>query len=185
MTRRKNDQYFTPSSAITRRLLDRHGWTSGTALEPCAGDGAIADVLRQYGMTVRTGDIDPELAPDIVWNFAVDGFDHQERYDFVITNPPFNLANEVVRAALTLSPVVAMLLRITWIEPCASRRWIWTCKPPKFIHPLHPRPGFTGDGKTDSATTAWFVWAPGPRGTEVEPFLDWHQDDQLDMWRTG
>lgn len=179
MSRIPMDQYFTPHAAITRRLLTRHGWTTGVALEPCAGAGAISDVMKEAGLEVITGDIDPMMDPDILWNFPVAAkMGACPEVDFIISNPPFNLANEIVKVALASCPNVAMLLRLSWIEPTAGRRQIWTLMPPTHVHPLHPRPCFTGDGKTDSSTCAWFVWAPPVRGTRLEPFTDWHLDAQ-------
>lgn len=184
MTRNALDQYWTPHAGITRRLLARHGWDTGTALEPCAGARAIADVLIDHGLGVITGDIDPAMDTDHVWNFPIAAkLGQVPEVDFVISNPPFNLANECVDAALSVCPRVAMLLRMTWIEPCSDRRRIWTMTPPAFVHPLHPRPCFTGDGKTDSATCAWFVWTSrNIDSTCLEPFVDWHTDYQTRLF---
>ena len=178
--RARLDQYWTPHGGITRRLLARHGWTTGTALEPCCGAGAITQVLLAQGLDVITGDLDPVMGPDWVWDFPLAARRGDvPKTDFIVTNPPFGIANECVAAALRCCDRVAMLLRLSWVEPTAGRRQIWTKTPPTHVHPLHPRPCFTGDGRTDSSTCAWFVWVPGHSGsTRLEPFLDWHLDSQ-------
>jgi hypothetical protein len=88
-------------------------------------------------------------------------------YDWVITNPPYALstgakASDFVRQAFAFAPCVAMLLRLSWLEPCPDRADILQRRPPQQIIIL-PRISFTGPhGRrgTDSVTSAWFVWDP-------------------------
>jgi hypothetical protein len=49
-----------------------------------------------------------------------------------------------------------MLLRLSYLEPCNNRAEFLSVNPPSLI--VLPRISFTGDGKTDNVTCAWFVW---------------------------
>ena len=86
---------------------------------------------------------------------------------WTITNPLFNLASQIVPKAYAASSVgVAFLLRLSYLEPCVDRgNWLAQHPPNKLI--IMPRISFTGDGKTDSATTAWFVWIKGETSQKI------------------
>lgn len=140
-----------------------------TILEPCAGAGHLSEPLREQPWVDRviTGDlIQREGAPllDHTWDFLAQAALHGiEPVSAIFTNPPYAGASSWVRVALGLTPNVAMLLPLTWADPAAERADILTQTPPSHIVIL-PRPSFTGDGKTDPRTVAWFIW-----GTEQTP----------------
>lgn len=172
------DRYYTPAWP-TEALLETFSpvrtrlTTPKRILDPCAGQGGIASVLREHGHHVITGDIDPEAPTDHHWDFAQARL-HPERYlsrcggkvDWIITNPPYCLAEAMVRAALAVSADVAMLLRVTWLEPCVSRFDLLD----ELAYVLTmPRISFTGDGSTDSAAGAWFVWLSKARESDFKP----------------
>ncbi len=118
------DSEFYPTPAwCTRRILesldteDRPHITSW--LEPCAGDGAITDVLRasRWGATEICGgdirDIDPPRSVEH-WNRAF-GFDgYNTHFGAVITNPPFSLAPELIRHFLPRCDWLILLLRASF-----------------------------------------------------------------------
>lgn len=179
------DQYFTVERGVTCAVLDRHPWLAqGRVLEPCAGKGHMANVLREYGADVVTGDIDPAMRCDHTWDFRLAvartrwGLTTETAgFDAVVSNPPFSISSRAVSDALEVSPRVALLLRASWSEPTKDRRAIWAITPPQFVHPLNPRPKFRTDRKgSDTATCAWFVWDGSWSGdTKIEPFTDWRQ----------
>lgn len=178
MSRNKNDAYYTPP-ALTRVLLKRlHAdyWRNtvvddeeeGTRrkrliAEPCAGDNWIDRELRAKGYQTVTGDIDPSKP---VHYAGIDFFSKKagriyKGVDGIITNPPFSAAPRFVRRALEITPNVAVLLRLTFLEPCESRpesaRADLLRKLARVI--VLPRVSFyQGKSGTDSATCAWFIW---------------------------
>ena len=77
------------------------------------------------------------------------------RNTWVITNPPFAHAAEIAQQALSVTPNVALLLRMTWLEPRPNRMWLGT-NPPDYMLVL-PRGSFTGGG-SDMTSCAWYVW---------------------------
>jgi hypothetical protein len=164
--RRVNDFYPTPEWA-TRELL-KHVEINGSVLECCAGDGAIAIVLeRKLGKTkVDRNDIDQG-------RFGLSStFDAADRSawvgfpDWVVTNPPFSCAPEIVPIAHDRSRLgCAMLLRLSYLEPTGNRGAWLNQHPPTTLIVL-PRISFTGNGKTDNVTCAWMVW--DKRATEQQ-----------------
>lgn len=81
---------------------------------------------------------------------------HREKYDVIVSNPPYSHALEFVQHALTLAPVVCMLLRLPWLA--SIRRVEWHKENPAHVCVLPKRPSFTADGKTDATEYAWFIW---------------------------
>lgn len=158
MARRHLDQYFTPTWA-TEVLLDRVPTIGGTILECCAGTGEIARPLSRVG-DVWTNDIDHVMDTD--WNRdATESefwqLDASAGFDWVISNPPFNCCTPIIVGAFQVARKgVAMLLRLSYLEPCNDRAEFLSSHAPSLI--VLPRISFTGDGKTDNVTCAWFVW---------------------------
>ena len=178
--RRPNDFYPTPA-ALTAVLLDLVPELAGSAVEPCAGDGAMADALRRSGRLtgVKTNDIlagfgctttsDARDLGAAVWQGTV---------DWVITNPPFTWSNEILANAWAhAGKGVAMLLRLTFLEPTVARADLLQQLAP-FLSDMivfgQPRPSFTDDRRTDSVTTAWLVWQKGwNQGARVRFAVGW------------
>ena len=75
-----------------------------------------------------------------------------------MSNPPFGAAPRIVPLAVEHAVAgVAMLLRLSYLEPCENRsQWLSEHPPTRLI--VLPRISFTGDGRTDSVTCGWFVW---------------------------
>lgn len=158
-----------------RHALGCPGLRPPRILECCAGDGAIVTVIRErYPESwIQTNDVDRKLATDLhfdatkPWPTEVGWPGRTQRlgFDWVITNPPFSKALAILRNAIEAAEVgVAMLLRITWLEPpkgpgpAKARATFLAESPPKWELVME-RWDFDGSGKQDSATTAWFVWS--------------------------
>lgn len=166
--RRPHDLYPTERKVI-RAFLNEERIT-GLVDEPCAGPGDIVhELLRERDVLVRTNDIDRAHRT----MFHGDATDPQatiwqltERPRWVVTNPPFNMANEILRIAWERATVgIAFLLRLSYLEPAGERsgnRGQWLKDHADHMTRLmvmgNPRPSFTGDGRTDSVTSAWMVW---------------------------
>lgn len=178
------DAYYT-HKRVTQALLDRFDIPSGwTVIEPCCGDGAIADLFRPTHQVV-TNDINPDVEADYHQCAASAGFwdslVNQHCIDAVITNPPFNQANKIIPLAFNCAQVVVALLRITWVmEPCQARAAFLKHARPYLaaVYPLNPRPRFRADSKgTDSATVAWCIWDRRKRspGVDLQYITDWRE----------
>ena len=155
--RRKNDFYETPPVFTDILLEDIGDYVKGRVLECCSGDGAITDVLNKKGYDVVTNDIekDADTAYDATENILWSR--HSENISWVISNPPFKSAPSIVTKAYhTAHDGIAMLLRLSFLEPCQNRGDFLSNHPPNLI--VLPRHSFTGDGGVDSVTCAWFYW---------------------------
>lgn len=171
--RRVFDYYPTPAW-MTLALLRRVSVFD--VLEPCSGENAIADVLRANGLQVTTNDADPsrpaathlDATQRETWErLSPRPYRHGCPF-WTVTNPPFSLADALVPLAVEHSIKVAMLLRLSWLEPTAARQRFLAVHPPSLLIVL-PRHSFKGNRSTDSVTSAWFVWdeGSGHRGVEI------------------
>lgn len=155
--------FYPTDPALTRVMLQRWGIEPGTrVLEPCAGNGAMADVLREHGCLVTTNDIDARWGCDTTRDFIHPDHDWPT-YDVVATNPPFQLAPEIVRKSLQVAMRVIMLLRVTWLEPCGNRRGLVKAMTRGLVLQRCAQTDFSNGGG-DSATVAWFEWVRGQTG---------------------
>ena len=167
-----NDFYPT-EARVTQALIARER-ISGLVLEPCAGQGHISKELKRLNYTV--------VENDITWPGGWDAASWEDwrSWDYpmwTITNPPFNQATPILQNAYTHSIIgVAMLLRMTYLEPCKDRAE-WLIKhPPTRLIILNPRPRFRADTKgQDSVTVAWFVWRKDDKSgnTKIDFANDW------------
>lgn len=162
--RRESDYYPTPSWC-TRRLFDalhRHGEPGRINhwVEPCAGDGAIIGASGIVWDKWITGDIEPrhELVPARGYEDTLAEIPPRGALSYaIVTNPPFGIADEIVRACVDRAGFVCVLLRLNWLAGAKRSKWLRGC-PPDCVLVLPERPSFTGDGKTDATDYAWFMW---------------------------
>ena len=181
--RREHDFYPTPEGA-TRELLTRVSVT-GSVLEPCIGAGDIARVLAEQALVVGN-DLDKQW-PALMHEDATNKrwWNTLPYYDWIVTNPPFSKAHQILPLACEHARAgVAMLLRLTYLEPCEGRALWLSINPPHRLIVL-PRISFTGDGKTDSATCAWFVWEWENLQRGIEIVLPQDDAEQLPLEATA
>ncbi len=179
MTRRANDQYFTPEFA-TRELLTRIKPT-GLILECCAGTNAIAHVLaEQPACGLFTNDLDPAMKADYHQDVSrADGWDFCDAFEsginWIITNPPFSVAPYIVPLAFDHAQIgIAMLLRKSFTESCFDRQeWLHAHRR-NLTNQIHlPRISFTSDGETDLISCDWYVWRKTPAIAFAGCEMDW------------
>lgn len=178
--RRALDDYPTPAWAIDAVLPFLP--VGGSVLEPACGAGTVlgrlAD-LRLVPVDSMSGlEINPvraEEARAAGYRVAcVDALDPETIWpdaDLIISNPPFRQAEAFCRKALASvaqGGCVAMLLRLAFLES-ATRFDFHAQYPVTSLHVFSSRPSFTGDGKSDSAAYAWFVWGGTARGIRIIP----------------
>ena len=132
-----------------------------TCLEPACGAGHMDKVLREYFAATSASDkfdygygrvADFQTAPHSVASF-----------DWVVTNPPFNLAEDFIgRARKIARRGVAVLARTVFIESVGRFERLFNPDPPAVFAQFVERvPMVKGrlDKKASTATGyAWFVW---------------------------
>lgn len=142
------------------------GNSPATVWEPAAGEGHMAEVLREYFSEVHASDVHDYGMGYDVGSFVGQGPDCAEcpfQPHWIITNPPFNLGEEFLLKALPIATRgVAMLLRSVWMEGGKRYHNIFRHQPPSTIAVFSERvPMAKGrwDPEGSTATSyAWFVW---------------------------
>ena len=159
MTRRAGqaDFYPTPTWA-TRALLEKEQF-DGEIWEPACGDGRMARVLAETGNLVLATDLNN-------FGFGETGVDFlasDRRSANIVTNPPFNLAEEFLAKALeSARHKVALLLRLAFLEGAKRAVNIYDKAPPSRVWVLSERitmyPGHSKIAGNGTIAFAWFVW---------------------------
>ncbi len=171
------DDFPTPPWA-TRALLEhmvgqKSELSKMTCLEPACGVGHMAKVLEEYFGSVTSADIH-NYGFGYVRDFL--NYPYKERgYDWVITNPPFRLAEDFVLNALPLARVgVAILARTVFLESSGRYRAIFQNTPPSIFAQFVERVPMVKGRVDKSATTAtgycWLIWN---KNCSNEPKLAW------------
>ena len=176
--REPNDFYATDSVAIDKLLTveqpSQHIW------ECAAGDGHLAERLKQKGYSVFASDIiERNYRLDDVCNF-LKAKCLDVRFD-ILTNPPYKFAKEFVLHALDLitkGRKVYMFLKLTFLEGKTRYKDLFSLYPPKNIYVFSERVMCAKNGRfqemKDSGGSAvayaWFVWHKGWKGKTT---IDW------------
>lgn len=174
--------YETPRT-FSRWLFERVRIEGGIA-EPCAGSRALVDAGHDPAVRAWvTNDVDTFWRGLDSYMDAADAryWDQVGPLDWVVTNPPFTKAVDILEHALAKTVIgVAMHLRASFHEPLKSgpRRAFLREHPPTGILWLpryaYQRSPKTGAWTTDSITSCWTIWlhdSAAPRFIEYAP--DW------------
>lgn len=164
------DDFPTPpwaTRALLEHVIERGGYTNRlSCLEPACGVGHMAKVLKEYFGEVKASDIHPYGYGDVV-DFTA-SLHEAGSYDWVITNPPFRLAENFILKAMPIARKgVAILARTVFIESVGRYRRVFERNgPSKFAQFTERVPMVKGrlDKQASTATGyAWIVWEHGSR----------------------
>ncbi len=170
------DDFPTPpwaTRALLEYVINEGVDRSQSCLEPACGAGHMAKVLEEYFCQVRCSDA-YEYGYGPVRNFLTHPYE-TNAVDWVITNPPFRLAEEFVLRSLQVARRgVAILARTVFLESSGRYNRIFRDQPPsKFAQFVERVPMVKGrlDKNASTATGyAWLVWENGAAGS---PRLLW------------
>ncbi len=136
--------------------------------EPAAGQGHMAEILRDYFRVVYASDIfdygvDYPTCDYLARGLALGDDAPRQVTDWVITNPPYNLAADFLERALSEASVgVALLLRTSWSEGEERFERIFKKRAPQIVAQFSERIAMLKgrwDPAASSATAyAWYVW---------------------------
>lgn len=170
--RRPRDAYYTPLWCVLR-LLEHVELPAGRWLEPAAGNGAILRAVNRLDVLWSAVEIDRDEAqrlksvsptPDVTAGDYLT-WTPPHRFEVVITNPPFSLADAFLEKALAEADFVVLLLRLCFLG--ATTRAPQLRKKMPDVYVLPNRPSFLGSGVRDNQEYTWCVWGPG-RGGRIE-----------------
>jgi hypothetical protein len=183
------DDFPTPPWA-TRGLIEyalegKMALAGLTCLEPACGAGHMVKVLDEYFGDVRFAD-----AFSYGYGPVRDFLTHPyptSSFDWVITNPPFRLAEEFVLRALKVARVgVAILARTVFLESVGRYEGIFKASPPTKFAQFSERVPMLRGRLDKNATTAtgyaWFVWEKDKEGS---PKLIWIPPCRRQLERAG
>lgn len=134
--------------------------------EPACGDGRLARVLEWHGFEVVSTDLREYPGYGIGGlDFLCDnpeekwGWDIGE-IDAIVTNPPFSLAEEFIRRALSITPNVVMLLKQTYWNVGGRSKGLWEDHTPDMELKLTWRLAFlaTERGNSPLMDCMWVIW---------------------------
>lgn len=179
LSERGNDLYETPIEAI--RALCAVENLPHTIWEPACGPGAIVKHLRSVGHTVHATDL-----VDYGLEGSTSGRDFLMEYripdgvEYIITNPPFKLAEDFISKSMALVPKGCFLMRLAFLEGLRwqergladhlARVWVFAPRLP-FMH----RHGWDGPKNSNSGMPfAWYVFErnASTRGSPVIKWID-------------
>jgi hypothetical protein len=169
------DDFPTPPWA-TRALVEhdvasKASMASMTCLEPACGRGHMSVALAEYFREVVSYDVFAYGFGGVA-SFLKTKHDEQS-FDWVITNPPFKLAEEFIRRSTKIARHgVAMLTRTVFIESVGRYERLFNLNPPSVFAQFVERvPMVKGrlDKKASTATGyGWLVWEKTqPGGTKL------------------
>ena len=161
---------FFPTRAWATRALCEHLSHSGLigvdVWEPACGKGHMSRPLAEYFPEVYSSDVH-DYGFGEVQDFL---FSSDRRASWVVTNPPFRLAEQMILTALERAKFgVAMLVRTAFLESAGRYEALFRDHPPYEILqfcervPMH-RGRVEPKGSTATAY-CWIVWRKGLEGT--------------------
>jgi hypothetical protein len=142
-------------------VIDDSNVNKLSCLEPACNKGHMSKVLRSYFKEVESSDIH-NYGYGNVKSFLGNSYE-KDSFDWVITNPPFRLAEDFLnKASEVASKGVALLARTVFLESIGRYDRIFRDNPPTYFAQFTERvPMVKGrlDKKASTATGyAWFVW---------------------------
>jgi methylase of polypeptide subunit release factors len=158
--RKPLDRYETPTWVTECLVPHVPADRVKTICDPCCGSGKILDVFRGPYKVVGY---------DLSW--GKDFLEDDRDYDAIITNPPYNIAEDFVRHAIRHAGYVAMLLRTDY-DHAFGRHDL-------FIHPKFSKQiklwkrivwegmeinAKTGKKAAPSYSHTWFIWDSKHKG---------------------
>ncbi len=175
----KNDYYATPPQD-TKKFLNVFDITKfDNILEPSAGEGHLSEVIKQYikpSQNLTSRDLIDRgycETQDFLDN------ENEDKYDLIITNPPFSLALEFIKKGLENANTVVMLAKIQLLEGKARSEEMQNlglkeiyghtsrCNCWRNGEELNPK---TGKAWSGAMFLAWFVFE---KGYEGKPEYNW------------
>lgn len=155
------------SRALCKHVIDVGG---KTVLEPAANRGYMARPLAEFAGAVFASDVHDYGAGYTVHDFLQPYLPREfdRPIDWVLTNPPFRLAQQFIERGLSIAGEgVAVLVRTSFIESVGRYQNLFSNRPPQVVAQFTERlPLVKGrvDRRASTATSyCWLVWHVGSK----------------------
>ena len=150
----KNDFYSTPEEVTQALILAEAELLPSSVWEPCCGVGAMAEVIRRSGRKVWASDL-------VDRGYGVGNSDFLKQTakikNAVVTNPPFEIAEKIIRHSFSLGVDYLALVLKTQFWHAAKRAALFEKHLPSRIYAMTWRPDFSGGG-SPTMDCIWCVW---------------------------
>lgn len=166
------DNFPTPPWAvrgfINSQISKSYELSKSTCLEPACGQGYMSETLKEYFGKVISFDIMDYGYKDMLQNDFLNNSLNDNEFDWVITNPPFKLAEDFIFEAHRVARVgVAMLVRTVFIESVGRYERLFLKRTPSFFAQYVERVAMVKGRLDRKASTAtgygWVVWEKNKR----------------------
>lgn len=164
------DFYQTPRW-VTEKLLNKIV-LSWTILEPASGSGSISKVLEEYGYSVKSQDIRTDER--VYWEKWIDIFNCNDKYNTIITNPPYFCAKDFIIKSLDIADTVIVLLKLQFLES-VDRYEFFNNTHLKKVYIICRRVTMYPDWEPEPKNSwtiayAWYVWE---KWYDWKPEIEW------------
>lgn len=184
--RQPNDLYATRPHDVKLLYKYEPSIIEGKIWECACGHGHIVKTLQELGATdVYASDlIDYGFGYDI--NDFLNGDDHQDEFDTILTNPPYKYTTEFIRMALDrVKPGgrVIMMMPTTILAGVNRYNKIFKIDPPKYVYTFvrNTYALLVAEGDKIGApklSHSWFIWEKGYKGDTIVRWL--YEDEDAD-----
>jgi len=189
---RGDDFYASPYAALPPLLVAEGCKLPRVLWEPAAGNGALAIPLRNRGFETYATDLNDwgcphcETQVDFLGDLAAafgDVLKHRHEQVGIVTNPPFNIIEEFVERAVAMSPYVALLCRLAFLESEGRMKW-WKRVGLRRVHiiaerlPMMHRHNYTGPKLSNAGMCfGWFIFEnqKKPMNTVPVRWVSWKE----------
>lgn len=164
--------FFPTPLWATRALCEYVIDIRGRAVwEPACGEGHMVRALKEYAASVRASDVHNYGWGHLIADFLFLGRTY-EKAEWIITNPPFQLAEEFICTALDVSTRgVAIFARTQFIESIGRYERLFRDRPPSIVAQFSERvpivKGVVDEDVSSATAYCWLVWVPGKGKTHL------------------
>lgn len=161
------DFFPTPpwgTRALCEILRDDIALSERTCWEPACGEGHMAAPLKEYFAEVYASDVFPYGSDhqDATLDFlaAASAPAGRKRPDWIITNPPFKVAESFAANAIAIATEgVALLVRTSWLEGVGRYERLFSRYRPAMVAQFVERlPMHRGRWEPNGSTATSYVW---------------------------
>lgn len=158
------DDFPTPpwaTRALCEWILRSTAWDLGRAsvLEPAANRGHMVAPLREYFGSVEAADVHDYGVGFPVRDYLLEG---PPATNWVITNPPFRLAEEFALRALFQPAGAAIIVRTAFLESVGRHKRLFSRWPPtnilQFTERVVMHRGRLSEAGSTATAYCWLVW---------------------------